>query len=234
MFYANNSVKRILKGAEAAIRQQLPNFDADNMAGVNIDTFHKNPAHQADLLASFHQHLCRQPGNQRALRVSASPVINDRGERMGAVAEWLDRTSEILVEKEVANIVDGASQGAPRWPHRNGRQGGILPGAGTGHQRVVGDHPTGAGGATSEVLSRVSQGDLTQKIEAEYQGIFGQLKDDTNTTIERLREVVGGSRTRRKRSNRLAGDRGGEPGTCRAGRKNRRAAWKRPRRRWKN
>jgi uncharacterized phage infection (PIP) family protein YhgE len=35
------------------------------------------------------------------------------------------------------------------------------------------------------------QGDLTQKIEAEYQGIFGQLKDDTNTTIERLREVVG-------------------------------------------
>jgi methyl-accepting chemotaxis protein len=31
----------------------LPNFDADNMIGVNIDTFHKNPAHQAKLLGSF-------------------------------------------------------------------------------------------------------------------------------------------------------------------------------------
>jgi methyl-accepting chemotaxis protein len=52
IIYANKSVKTILKGAESAIRQQLPNFDAENMVGVNIDTFHKNPKHQADLLAS--------------------------------------------------------------------------------------------------------------------------------------------------------------------------------------
>jgi methyl-accepting chemotaxis protein len=43
----------------------------------------------------------------------------------------------------------------------------------------------------ARVLQLVAAGDLTQKIEADYQGIFGQLKDDTNTTIERLREVVG-------------------------------------------
>jgi methyl-accepting chemotaxis protein len=110
--YANNSVKRILKGAEAAIRQQLPNFDADNMVGVNIDTFHKNPKHQADLLATFTStYVANLEINGRYMRVSASPVINDRGERMGAVAEWLDRTSEVLVEKEVANIVEGASRG---------------------------------------------------------------------------------------------------------------------------
>ena len=43
----------------------------------------------------------------------------------------------------------------------------------------------------ARVLQRVAQGDLTQTIEADYQGLFGQLKDDTNTTVERLREVVG-------------------------------------------
>jgi methyl-accepting chemotaxis protein len=37
----------------------------------------------------------------------------------------------------------------------------------------------------------MAQGDLTRKIEAEYQGIFGQLKDDTNTTVARLCEVIG-------------------------------------------
>ncbi len=43
----------------------------------------------------------------------------------------------------------------------------------------------------SRILGALAQGDLTQRIEAEYQGTFGQLKDDTNTTVERLREVVG-------------------------------------------
>ncbi|MCX7179262.1 MAG: methyl-accepting chemotaxis protein, partial [Proteobacteria bacterium] len=43
----------------------------------------------------------------------------------------------------------------------------------------------------ARVLKTVAQGDLTQKIEGEYEGIFGQLKDDTNTTGERLREVIG-------------------------------------------
>ena len=42
----------------------------------------------------------------------------------------------------------------------------------------------------ARVLKTVAQGDLTQKIEAEYEGIFGQLKDDTNTTVERLQEVI--------------------------------------------
>jgi methyl-accepting chemotaxis protein len=41
------------------------------------------------------------------------------------------------------------------------------------------------------VLKQVAQGDLTRTVDADYQGLFGQLKDDTNTTIERLREVVG-------------------------------------------
>jgi methyl-accepting chemotaxis protein len=45
------------------------------------------------------------------MRVSASPVINDKGERLGAVAEWLDRTDEVRIEKEVADMVDGALRG---------------------------------------------------------------------------------------------------------------------------
>ncbi len=45
--------------------------------------------------------------------------------------------------------------------------------------------------ALRRTAQRVASGDLTQKVDADYQGIFGQLKDDTNTTIERLREVVG-------------------------------------------
>ncbi|MBI5921352.1 MAG: Tar ligand binding domain-containing protein, partial [Betaproteobacteria bacterium] len=112
IIYANKSVEKILKGAEADIRKQLPNFSADNMVGVNIDTFHKNPSHQANLLKTFTStYVANLEIGGRYLRVSASPVINDKNERLGAVAEWLDRTGEVTVEREVAGIVEGAKRG---------------------------------------------------------------------------------------------------------------------------
>ncbi len=43
----------------------------------------------------------------------------------------------------------------------------------------------------ARVLTAIARGALTERIESEFEGTFGQLKDDTNTTVERLREVVG-------------------------------------------
>jgi methyl-accepting chemotaxis protein len=191
IIYANHSVKRILKGAEPAIRKQLPNFDADNMIGVNIDTFHKNPKHQADLLARFTStYVANLQISDRHMRVSASPVINDKGERLGAVAEWLDRTDEVRIEKEVAGMVDGALAG--NFETRLALEGkeGFVRQLSEGLNQLAEVTQTGLTDV-ARVLQRVAAGDLTQKIDADYQGIFGQLKDDTNTTIERLREVVG-------------------------------------------
>jgi methyl-accepting chemotaxis protein len=45
--------------------------------------------------------------------------------------------------------------------------------------------------AVANILNALARGDLSQKMEGDYHGTFGQLKDDTNTTVERLREVVG-------------------------------------------
>ncbi|MDP1733932.1 MAG: methyl-accepting chemotaxis protein [Sulfuritalea sp.] len=191
IIYANKSVQKILKGAESAIRQQLPNFDADRMVGVNIDTFHKSPAHQANLLATFTStYVANLEISGRYLRVSASPVINARNERLGAVAEWLDRTPEVLVEKEVAGIVEGALRGD--FVTRLSMEGkeGFFKQLAEGLNQLSNVTQTGLSDV-ARVLQLVAAGDLTQKIEADYQGIFGQLKDDTNTTIERLREVVG-------------------------------------------
>ena len=43
----------------------------------------------------------------------------------------------------------------------------------------------------ARVLAAVAGGDLSQKIEAEYLGTIGELKDSVNKTVEQLREVVG-------------------------------------------
>ncbi|MFD2111607.1 methyl-accepting chemotaxis protein [Thiorhodococcus fuscus] len=46
-------------------------------------------------------------------------------------------------------------------------------------------------GEVSRILGALAKGDLTQRIEGDYQGTFGTLQEDSNTTVARLREVVG-------------------------------------------
>ena len=41
------------------------------------------------------------------------------------------------------------------------------------------------------VLRSVADGDLTHRVDADYQGVFGQLQGDTNATVDQLRDVVG-------------------------------------------
>jgi methyl-accepting chemotaxis protein len=40
------------------------------------------------------------------------------------------------------------------------------------------------------MFTRLAQGDLTQKIDADYQGMLGVLKDDANSTVDNLKEIV--------------------------------------------
>lgn len=40
-------------------------------------------------------------------------------------------------------------------------------------------------------MQALSNGDLTQRVDGDYQGAFGDLKDSTNSTAERLSEIVG-------------------------------------------
>jgi methyl-accepting chemotaxis protein len=191
IIYTNHSVVKVLKGAEEGIRQQLPNFSADKLVGTNIDTFHKNPAHQAGMLATLTQpYAAKLEIGGRHLVVTANPVINAKGERLGTVAEWLDRTAEIGMEHEVQGIVFAAAQGD--FTKRLSAEGktGFFESLAVGLNQLL---ETAARGLAdvAEVLNALAKGDLTQTIEGDYAGTFGQLKDDTNTTVERLREVVG-------------------------------------------
>jgi methyl-accepting chemotaxis protein len=191
IIYANHSVKRILKGAESAIRKALPNFDADNMIGVNIDTFHKNPKHQADMLATLSKtYVANLVISDRHMRVTASPVFNDKNERLGAVAEWMDRTQEVKVEQDVENLILAAGNG--NFDLRLDMEGkdGFFLKLSEGLNQLSMTVSSGLQDV-AQVMQAVAQGDLTQTITKDYQGLFGQLKDDTNSTTARLREVIG-------------------------------------------
>jgi methyl-accepting chemotaxis protein len=190
IIYTNKSVIKTLKSAEDDLRKMLPHFSTENLIGTNIDGFHEKPSHQARLLdalqAPYTANLTVGP---RHMRVIANPVINDRGERLGSVAEWTDLTQEVAVQDEVNNIVQAGIKG-------DFSQRLSLEGKDSFFKQLsssINDLMATSEIALSElaeVLAAVAQGNLTQRIERPYEGMFGQLKDDTNRTIEQLTEII--------------------------------------------
>ena len=191
IIYINSAVQRILKNAEPELKKALPTFNADKLVGESIDQFHKNPKHQADLLGNLKTtYVANLNIGSLHMRVTASPVLNERGDRLGAVAEWLDRTPEVMVEQEVESLIAAAGQG--NFDTRLTLEGkdGFFRKLSEGLNKLSETVSIGLNDV-ARVLKSIAQGDLTQSIDGQYEGIFGELKDDTNTTIERLREVVG-------------------------------------------
>jgi len=191
--YANKSVIDILRKADAEmIRQRsgVPKLSLDALVGSNMDDFHENPSHQAKMLnALTNTYEASMLIGGRSMVVLANPVLNEQGQRLGTVAEWRDRTDEIIAENEIAAIVEAAALGdfTMRFD-LNGKEG-FLRQLGVNINQLMQTSETGLNEVV-RVLEALSRGDLTETITNDYAGTFGHLKDDSNTTVEKLKEII--------------------------------------------
>jgi len=188
--YMNEALTDMMSNAESDLRKDLSGFQANKLMGANMDIFHKNPAHQQRLIRDLKDTYEAQiKVGGRTFRLVANPVVDDDGERLGTVVEWLDRTQEVMIENEVNEIVKAAAQGDfSRSLVMEGKQGFFanLSGGLNELMKVTDDglHDV------ARVLSALAAGDLTQKITGDYEGLFKRLKDDANATVEKLEEVI--------------------------------------------
>lgn len=190
VIYMNKAIVAMFNEAQQDIRTEFPNFDAANLMNSSIDQFHKNPAHQAQMLERLRgSHKVTIKIGSRTFALTASSVVNDRGNHLGTAVEWIDRTAELAVEEEIAQIVAAAANGDfSRRVDLNGKSGffkqmgegvnGLMETSSVGLNEVV------------RVLGALAKGDLTETIDNEYHGTFGQLKDDSNATVAQLTEII--------------------------------------------
>lgn len=110
--YTNKSVEDMLAKNEGRLRQALPHFDARQIKGKSFDVFHRNPAHQQQLLASLRgEYKTEVKVSGLTFSLTANPIFDAQGQRLGSVVEWKDRTAEVEAEFAVNQLVDGATQG---------------------------------------------------------------------------------------------------------------------------
>ncbi|MFI3157652.1 MAG: methyl-accepting chemotaxis protein [Methylococcaceae bacterium] len=191
IIYMNPAVRTMLQNAESDIRKVLSKFDSSKLLGTNMDVFHKNPAHQKQLLNALTSTFRNEIHiGTRTFYLTANAINNEQGQRIGSVVEWKDRTAEVAIEQEVAKVVSGAVLGDfnQRIDER-GKDGFFLQLA----QGVNELMETSSNGLdeVARVLGALSRGDLTETIANSYSGTFGQLKDDSNSTVEKLKDIVG-------------------------------------------
>ena len=189
--YCNNSVIETLRRAQDDLRKDLPHFDADDLIGKSVDIFHKNPAHQQKLLANLTDtYRARITVGGRVFDLIANPALNKRGERVGTVVEWADRTEEVRLGNEVVALVQSASdKGFAERIDLTGKTGFIR--ALSEAINTMSDKCQAMTGEIAQAIGAMAQGDLTQRLTKDYPGIFGQLKTGANALSERLRDFAG-------------------------------------------
>lgn len=189
--FMNDSQAKMLRNAESDLQKVLPNFRVDNLMGQNIDQFHTNPAHQRQLLGA----LEKSYGTQikvagRTFDLFANPSFSKNGQRLGTIIEWIDRTAELAIAEEIKDIIDAASAGdLDSRINLGGKEGFFLE-----VSEGINNLATVMQDVANELavsLNALAAGDLTSRIDADYEGIFKQLKDDYNTTAEKLADIVG-------------------------------------------
>jgi len=191
IIYMNETVTAMMQRNESELRKVLPSFEVRKLIGRSIDVFHRNPAHQRSMLAGLQStHRTQIKVGTLAFSLVANPIIDQQGQRLGTVVEWADRTAEVAVEQELGRIVDAAGRGDFSERIDLAGKDGFFAELSQGMNRLMETSEQGLA-EISDLLASFAQGDLTRRIERDYQGLFGQVKNSANTTAENLTRVLG-------------------------------------------
>ncbi len=190
IIYMNDTVKAMFMNAEADIRKQLPTFDASQLLGANIDQFHKKPEHQRGMLAKLDSTFSSELViGGRHMNIVANPVKNDKGERIGIVVEWLDRTHEVKIEQEIASIVEGVKSGHLSQRIEMADKEGFFETLSSGINEFA-DVIETVFGEISTTMQDLEKGDLSHRITSDYQGVYLDCKNSINGSFDRLGGIV--------------------------------------------
>ena len=189
--YANPSVVKMLAARQYELRAVWPSLDANNLIGQNIDQFHRNPAHQRNLLSD----PSRLPFKAEMViagiefELNATYVAGPNGEYMGNMVEWKDITEEKDAERQIQSLVDSAIEGQLETRINAENYQGFMKGLGNGINSLMDAvfEPLQEG---KRVMASMAEGDLTQIMTGDFKGEFAELRDAINSSITNLLSMV--------------------------------------------
>jgi len=189
--YVNRAVQEMLRRNQEGLRKELPDFDAESLVGANFDKFHKNPAHQRGLLGRLTgTHKARIRVGGLTFDLTANPVVNGAGERLGTAVEWADVTEQVRAEEQVQQLIAAASAGELGARLEAAHFEGFMQRLAGGVNQML-DAIVAPLQQVKAAMARLAEGDLSQRVDGDFKGEFAALRDAVNTSVDNLRDMVG-------------------------------------------
>lgn len=189
IMYLNPAMGRFLRRFEDKIKDDLPDIDTGDLIGEPVSGMGKQLAQfKAATEMTGTANISMTLGGRR-LELAVSPVHNESNLFLGIVLEWVDVTVDLSMQEEIDRVIAAARQGD--FDQQVDLQGidGVYRNLGDGMNqmtRVIAE-------ATSELgtmLEAMAKGDLSNRIDVDFQGKLGELKNHANNTASQLATIV--------------------------------------------
>ena len=190
VLYINHALRAVLNRDRTAFVRDMPAFDPEKIVGQSVGNFYANPQVALQELLTLQTTIrSQQRLGGRTYNITTSPVISQGGERLGTVGQWEDITDQQLTEIQVEAMVQAAAAGNFSERLLVDDKAGFLSKLSDSMNQLMQTSEQGLGDV-SQLLAAFAQGDLSRRIDREYSGLFGTVKDNANTTAENLERVL--------------------------------------------
>ncbi len=190
IIFVNQAAEQLFLRAEQNIQTIIPGFSVKKLLGSPISIFHNIPALQKTELDNLqHSKTSQFDLAGHTMQLTVKPVFETNGERIGYVAEWLDRTVEVKVEREIEHLVSAIKEGDLSKRIDLSDKNGFMKSLSVNINDLtdVIDHVFND---INHIIGRLAEGDLTNSIHSEYQGVYAQCKDNMNDAILKISDFI--------------------------------------------
>ncbi len=189
--YINPAAQVLMKSVEHRLKQNFPDFSADQLVGKCIDDFHKNPAHQRRLLsdpANLPYKGIIDLGDVQ-FDLNVTPLYDENGQFIGACQEWKDITELKRAQLQIEGLIDVAAKGELNERLNADDFDGTMKNIVSGMNRML-DEFVKPVHSILEVVKALEEGNLIKRMEGEFEGEFSILQGAMNQSMDNLLKMV--------------------------------------------
>ncbi len=189
--YVNQALQQILERDAAAFRRSNPDFDPSRVVGHSVGMFYADPQGAVQRLRNLRERVSTTMElGGRMYEVTTTPIVAADGTKLGSVGQWQDRTEQMAAERELDLLVSAAAAGDLSGRLSLEGKQGFFRSIGEGMNRVM-QTMSQSLQDIGDMLGALARGDLTRRIDTRYEGVFGRLAQDFNTTVAQLGSTMG-------------------------------------------
>lgn len=163
----------------------------DRIAQLSLDKGENSSILKSEIFSSSHDscNKHRLEYGEYTILVTSNSIYAEDGEILGKVFEIEDKTAEILMEEEIANVVSLAMGGDLTTKINLANKTGFFATLSTNTNELL-SIVENALNSLNQSMQTLARGDLTQDISQTNVGIFGEVEKAVSETVTQLRAIT--------------------------------------------